>query len=287
VTAYTIHDAEGVHIGVFYLDMYPRQGKRGGAWMRPLRTGDWAAGIPHVGVVCCNLTRATDTTPALLRHREVETVFHEFGHLMHHLLTTVPVRSLAGTNVAWDFVELPSQIMENWCWERESLDLFARHYETNEPIPEVLFQQLMTTRTFRAASAILRQLSFASVDLALHRDYDPDSDGTVIDYAFRIAQSFQPTPLPDDYAMIASFQHLFGGPVAYAAGYYSYLWAAVLDADAFSRFRNEGLFSAEVGRDFRNAVLSQGNSRDPMNLFVTFLGREPDPAALLNRAGLN
>jgi oligopeptidase A len=286
VTTYTIHDAEGLQLGVFYLDLFPRTGKRGGAWMRPLRTGHWQAGEPHVGVVCCNLSPPSNGRPSLLRHREVETVFHEFGHLMHHLLTTVTIRSLAGTNVAWDFVELPSQIMENWCWERSSLDLFARHYETGDAMPDELFGKLQAARNFRSGSAMMRQLCFGTVDLALHREYDPAIETSVIEYAHRIAAGFQVTPLPSDYAMIASFQHLFSGPVAYASGYYSYKWAEVLEADAFSRFKNEGLFSTEVGSEFRELLLSQGNSREPMDLFIAFMGRQPDPSALLQRAGL-
>jgi len=288
VRAYCVFDEAGRTLGVFYLDMHPREGKRGGAWMRPFRTGDWDAGHPHEGTVCCNLTPPTEDGPALLRHREVETVFHEFGHLMHHLLTDVPVRSLAGTNVAWDFVELPSQIMENWCWEKESLALIGRHFETGECIPDVLFEKMRSARTFRAAGGMMRQLSLGTVDLSLHQAFDVSGTTSVVDYARRLFQDFQPDTLtlPDDYAMIASFQHLFSGPVAYASGYYSYLWAEVLEADAFSRFKDEGLFSRTVGNAFREQLLARGNSREPMELFVDFMGREPDPSALLKRAGL-
>jgi oligopeptidase A len=201
-------------------------------------------------------------------------------------MTTVSIRSLAGTNVAWDFVELPSQIMENWCWEREGLDLFARHHETDARIPEVLFERLSAARTFRSGTAMMRQLCFGAVDLALHRDYDVDGEENVVPFANRIASRYQSTTLPDGYAMIASFQHLFSSPVAYAAGYYSYKWAEVLEADAFSRFREEGLFSPVVGEEFRARLLSRGNSEDPMDLFVSFMGREPNPSALLERAGL-
>ena len=224
--------------------------------------------------------------PALLKHREVETVFHEFGHLMHHLLSKVEVRGLSGTNVAWDFVELPSQIMENWCWDRESLNLFATHFETGSTIPDDLFHKLNAAKNFRAASQMMRQLSFATIDLQLHRVYGAERDGSPLDYARGIAQDFVSVTLPDDYAMLASFQHLFAGPVAYAAGYYSYKWAEVLDADAFTRFAQGGLFSREVGESFRDTVLAKGNSEDPMKLFVDFMGREPDPNALLARAGL-
>ncbi len=286
VQSYRISEADGTVCGVFYLDLFPRKGKRGGAWMMPMRTGAPQDGVPHVGAVCCNFTPPADGKPALLRHREVETTFHEFGHLMHHLLTTVTVRSLAGTNVPWDFVELPSQIMENWCWERESLNLFARHYESGESIPPVMLEKMRAARTFRAGTAMMRQLSFAAVDLRLHREYSPQENGEVVSYAREIAQGFSAVDLPSDYSMITSFQHLFAGPVAYASGYYSYKWAEVLDADAFSRFAKEGLFSREVGDAFRQTLLSKGNSQDPMELFVDFVGRKPDPNALLERAGL-
>jgi oligopeptidase A len=241
---------------------------------------------PHLGLMCGNLNPPIGGKPALLTHREVETIFHEFGHLLHHLLTRVPVRSLAGTSVAWDFVELPSQIMENWCWEREALDLFARHWETGDPIPEDLFSKMKRARTFRAANAQMRQLGFGYLDLALHRQYDPASDGDVIRYARGILEQFAPAPLPDDYVMITAFSHLFAGAVAYAAGYYSYKWAEVLDADAFTRFRDAGIFSREVGTDFRTKVLAAGDSVDPAELYRSFMGRDPDMAALLERQGL-
>jgi oligopeptidase A len=279
-------EEDGARTGLFYVDLFPRVGKRGGAWMYPLSIGDPAAGIPHVGVVCGNMTPPSENGPALLRHREVETLFHEFGHLMHHLLTRVEVQSLAGTSVAWDFVELPSQIMENWCWERAALDIFARHHETDAPIPEALFEKMTRARTFRGGYQTMRQLGFAAVDLALHRDYDPTTDGDVLPYARAVASTFQPTPMLDDYAMITGFLHLFSSPVGYAAGYYSYKWAEVLEADAFSRFAEEGLFSREVGQAFRETILERGDSRDPMELFVDFMGREPDQKALLVRSGL-
>jgi oligopeptidase A len=176
--------------------------------------------------------------------------------------------------------------MENWCWERESLDLFARHYKTGEPIPEELFQKMRRARTFRSANAQMRQLSFGIVDLALHREYDPARDGNVIDYSRTILQKFAPAPLPADHAMIAGFTHLFGSPVGYGAGYYSYKWAEVLDADAFTRFKTAGVFNQDVGREYRERILARGNSEDPAELYRSFMGRDPDPNALLERAGL-
>jgi oligopeptidase A len=219
-----------------------------------------------------------------LTHREAETIFHEFGHLLHHLLTRVEVRSLAGTNVPWDFVELPSQIMENWCWEREALDTFAKHYETGAPLPEDLFQKMKRAKTFRAANMQMRQLGFGFVDLGLHRLWDGKED--VFAYSKRMLQAFSAAQLTDDYAMIAGFTHLFASPVAYGAGYYSYKWAEVLDADAFTRFKKEGVFSEVVGHDYRDKILAKGDSEDPAELYRSFMGRDPDPNALLARAGL-
>jgi oligopeptidase A len=289
VKTYDIHDeATGHHLGSFYSDLYPRENKRGGAWMDSFLTGlprgeGWD---PHLGLICGNLTPPLDGQPALLTHRDVETIFHEFGHLLHHCLTRVPLRSMAGTNVAWDFVELPSQIMENWCWEREALDLFARHHETGAPIPEELFNKMKRARTFRAANAQMRQLSFGIVDLTLHTTYSAATDGDVVAYSRRLLAPFSPTPLPPEHAMINSFTHLFANPVGYAGGYYSYKWSEVLDADAFSRFRAEGVFSAEAGLDFRHQILGKGDSEDPAELYRNFMGRDPDPRALLVRSGL-
>ena len=185
-----------------------------------------------------------------------------------------------------DFVELPSQIMENWCSEREGLNLFARHFETGAPIPDALLEGLRAARTFRAASQQMRQLGFAAVDLALHMAFDPARDGEPITYANRLLQRYAAAELPAGYGMLASFGHLFAHPVGYAAGYYSYKWAEVLDADAFGRFQREGVMNERVGADFRERVLSQGDSRDPMDLFVSFVGRKPEVDALLARQGL-
>lgn len=271
----------------FFTDWHPRENKRGGAWMNSLIRGvrDGNTTEPHLGLMCGNLTPPVGDQPALLTHREVETVFHEFGHLLHLALSSVEARSLVGTQVARDFVELPSQIMENWCWEREALDLFARHYQTGEPIPELLFEKLIRAKNYWAANLGMRQLSFGLLDLSLHVHYTP-TDGDVVSYARQITQPFVPAPLPENYAFVASFAHLFGHPVGYAAGYYSYKWSEVLDADAFSRFKAEGIFNRQTGEDFITHILSKGNAVDPAELFHRFLGRDPDPKALLARSGL-
>jgi oligopeptidase A len=285
---YAVYDADGGFLGGFYADWYPRENKRGGAWMDALITGGPADGRlePNLGVICGNLSRPAGGKPALLTHREVETIFHEFGHLLHHLLSKVEIRSQAGVNVAWDFVELPSQIMENWCWERESLALFARHWETGAPIPEDLFQKMKRARTFRAANAQMRQLGFGFVDLLLHRVYSPERDGDVVAYTRRVLEEYSPAPLPAGHAFIAAFTHLFASPVGYGAAYYSYKWAEALDADAFTRFRDHGIFSREIGSEFREKILAKGDSEDPAELYRAFMGREPDPMALLVRSGL-
>lgn len=287
VKYYRVEDAtSGLLLGGFYSDWFPRENKRGGAWMDALMTGNPDAGKPHLGLICGNLTPPSEGRPSLLTHREVETVFHEFGHLLHHTLSRVPVRTLAGTNVPWDFVELPSQIMENWCMERESLDLFARHFETGERIPEDLFQKVRRARTFRSANGQMRQLGLGLVDLRLHRELDPDGPVDVMNFARAALQPFTPVPLPLSYGLIASFTHLFASPVAYGAGYYSYKWAEVLDADAFTRFHREGIFNAGTGADYRRKILEQGDSQDPAVLYREFMGRDPDANALLERLGL-
>jgi oligopeptidase A len=288
VRCFRIEDEGGGLLGAFYVDAWPRETKRDGAWMHGMITGrdDGNTHEPHLAVLTANVMPPVGERPALLDHRDVETMFHEFGHLLHHCLSRVSVRSLGGTNVAWDFVELPSQIMENWCWERDALDLFARHWQSGETIPDALFAAMKGARTFRAASAMMRQLGFAAVDLALHVRFDPARDGDPLAFARRVMQDFSAVPLPDDYAMIASFGHLFAHPTGYAAGYYSYKWAEVLDADAFGRFRREGILSRDVGAAFRRAILERGDSADPLELFRAFMGREPRVDALLERSGL-
>ncbi|TSA84640.1 M3 family metallopeptidase [Deinococcus detaillensis] len=287
VKYYDIFNEAGEHIASFYTDWFPRDSKRGGAWMNALYTGgpreDGFA--PHLGLMCGNLNPPSGDTPSLLSLGEVETVFHEFGHLLHHALARVPVQSLSGTKVAWDFVELPSQIMENWVWTPEGLELIAKHYQTGEGLPDALYQKMLAARNFRAGGMAMRQYSFATVDLALHVEYD-EAQGDPLDFARTLMNRYTFLPLPESN-FITQFGHLFSSPVGYAGGYYSYKWAEVLDADAFSRFENEGVFNRQTGREYVDKLLSRGGSVEPAQLYRDFMGRDPDPEALLRRSGLS
>ncbi|MEX2466440.1 MAG: M3 family metallopeptidase [Gemmatimonadota bacterium] len=292
-------EADGTRVGAFYSDWFPRKEKRQGAWMNHFVTGgprpDGFA--PHLGVICGNFTPPDGDEPALLTHREVQTTFHEFGHLLHHCTSRVEIASRAGINVAWDFVELPSQLMENWTWEREALDLFARHHETEEPLPDDLFERMVAARRFMGGWGQMRQLSLGTVDLALHVELaaalraeaggegsetlDREQGERVMTFAEGRFRDFVPTDRFAALHGLTSFSHLFAG--GYAAGYYSYLWSEVLDADVFTRFKREGIFNRETGRSYVESILSRGDSEDPETLFSSFMGRDPDPDALLER----
>jgi oligopeptidase A len=300
VRHYDIFAEDGTHVGSFYSDWFPRKEKRQGAWMNDFVTGGPGGeqGFrPHLGVVCGNFPPPQDGTPALLTHRDVETVFHEFGHLLHHCTCRVEIAARAGINVAWDWVELPSQLMENWCWEREALALFAKHWQTGEPLPDTLFEKMVAARRFMGGWAQMRQLSFGTLDLALHDRLAPrlrEEAGTgagegvdaaqgaqVMAFAREHYLGFSPSPGFADLHGLTAFTHIFAG--GYSAGYYSYLWSEVLDADVFTRFRSEGVFNRETGRSYVDAILSRGDSDDPALLFREFMGRDPDPRALLER----
>jgi len=297
VRYYELLDDEGTRVGTFYTDWFPRKEKRPGAWMGSFVTGGpRTQGFePHVGVICGNFTPPQDGKPALLTHDEVQTLFHEFGHLLHHCTSRVEISSRAGVHVAWDWVELPSQLMENWTWERDALDLFARHYETGDPLPDALFGRMIEAKRFMGGWRQMRQLSFGIMDLDLHCDVAPDlrasqgesdeADGRegqrVLDYARARFEDFAPSAEFAELHTLAAFSHLFAG--GYGAGYYSYLWSEVLDADVFTRFKENGVLDGETGRAYVDTILSMGDSADPQDLFRDFMGRDPDPSALLER----
>ena len=289
VLFYKVYDEEsGEHLGSFYADWYPRDSKRGGAWMNCLACGlpptENSPRKPHLALMCGNMSRPVGDKPALLTHREVETVFHEFGHLLHQILSDVEVESLAGCNVAWDFVELPSQINENWCWESEALDRFARHWQTGEPMPAELKQKMLAARTYGAASFDMRQLCFGKLDLELHTNTATYAGRDVEEVDREILADYRiPTTEPAN-SSLRCFTHIFDG--GYESGYYSYKWAEMLEADAFSRFAKEGIFNPATGRDFRRCILSRGNSRPAAELYRDFMQRDPDPEAMLRRSGI-
>ena len=274
---------DGTVLGFFYADWHPRSDKREGAWMNDLRTGGPRPGgfDPHVGVIAGNLSPPKGDVPSLLTHTEVETIFHEFGHLLHHLTSTVPIAPMAGINVAWDFVELPSQIMQNWTWEQEALSLFSGHHETGEALPEDLYEKLRRARTFMGGWKQMRQLSLAHLDLRLHRDPTDAVTEDLFSYIEGLFREYAPSIEFARMHSATSFTHLFSG--GYAAAYYSYLWAEVLDADAFERFRAEGIFNREVGEAYLRAILTRGDSEEPEDLFREFMGRDPELQPLLDR----
>lgn len=287
VTAYEVYDQKDDRfIGSFYADFHPRKGKKDGAWKFGLRSQGLYKGKierPVLGIVC-NFTKPTADTPSLLSHYEVVTLFHEMGHAMHALLSDVTYGSLAGTSVKWDFVELPSQVQENWCYEKQTLDMFAAHYQTGEKMPQDLIDKLYDTKKFMIGWGGLRQTSFGLLDMAWHTA-NPDAQDISDVPAFEKAATdrariFEPMGGP----MSTSFNHIFAG--GYAAGYYSYKWAEVLDADAFEYFKEEGLYNQDIAQNYRDEVLSKGGTEHPAVLYARFRGRDADPDALLRREGL-
>ncbi|MBK1645790.1 oligopeptidase A [Thiocapsa imhoffii] len=273
--------------GQFYLDPFARQHKRGGAWMDVCTNRMHTVRCDQIPVayLVCNFSPPVGEQPSLLTHQEVETLFHEFGHGLHHLLTKIDYPGVAGINgVPWDAVELPSQFMENWCWERESLDLFAAHWETGEPIPEDLYRRMMAARNFQSAMQMVRQLEFALFDFRMHHEYDPARGGRIEEIIESVREQVAVIRPPAFNRFAHSFSHIFAG--GYAAGYYSYKWAEVLSADAFSLFEERGVFDAEAGRAFRENILERGGSEDAMVLYVRFRGREPNTDALLRHSGI-
>lgn len=287
VRFFEIKGRQGELRGQFYLDLYARPHKRGGAWMDDcmprMRTAQGLQ-IP-VAYLTCNFSAPIGDAPALFNHDEVQTLFHEFGHGLHHMLTQVDYPSVAGiSGVAWDAVELPSQFMENWCWQREALDCFAAHYETGEPLPEAMFEKMLAAKNFQSALQLVRQLEFSIFDFRLHLEYDETKGARVYEILDQVRQQVAVIQPPSFNRFPHSFSHIFAG--GYAAGYYSYKWAEVLSADAFSRFEENGIFDQKTGLQFLSAVLEQGGSRDPMALFVEFMGREPSIDALLRHSGL-
>jgi len=272
-------------VSVFYADFFPRKGKRNGAWMTSFKNQYNLNGVnerPHVSIVC-NFTKPTETKPSLLTFNEVTTLFHEFGHALHGMLANTTYPSLSGTSVYWDFVELPSQVMENWCYEPEALALFAHHYQTGEVIPMEYIQKIKESASFQEGIATMRQLSFGLLDMGWHSQ-DPAHINDVKTFELEQFAATQLYPDVPENAMSTSFSHIFQG--GYASGYYSYKWAEVLDADAFEYFQEKGIFDKETATKFKENILSKGGTEHPMVLYKRFRGQEPKPDALLKRAGL-
>ncbi|MGL6522572.1 oligopeptidase A [Aeromonas dhakensis] len=288
VRFYDIFDAEDELRGSFYLDLYAREHKQGGAWMdvclgRRYRQ-DGSLQKP-VAYLTCNFNGPVDGKPALFTHNEVVTLFHEFGHGIHHMLTRIDVAGVAGINgVAWDAVELPSQFLENWCWESEALAFISGHHETGEPLPADLLEKMLTARNFQAAMQMLRQLEFALFDFRLHQEFDPANADQILALLDEVRREVAVMTPPAFNRFQHSFSHIFAG--GYAAGYYSYKWAEVLSADAFSRFEEEGIFNPMTGHSFLKNILEKGGSKEPMELFRAFRGREPQVDALLRHSGI-
>ncbi len=287
VRFFEIHDANGALRGRFYLDLYARSNKRGGAWMDDCASRlviDDKQQVP-VAYLTCNFSPPIGDRPALMTHDEVTTLFHEFGHGLHHMLTLIDYPSVSGINgVAWDAVELPSQFMENWCWEREPLNLIAAHFETGDPLPDEWFERMRSARNFQSAMQMVRQLEFALFDLRIHAEFQPGQGGHIYKILDEVRSQVAVVPTPDFNRFAHGFSHIFGG--GYAAGYYSYKWAEVLSADAYSLFEETGVFNRESGKRFLENILERGGSADPMQLYRQFRGREPDIHALLRHSGL-
>lgn len=285
VKTYNVTDNEDNFIAVFYADFHPRKGKRNGAWMTSYKSQQIKNGIndrPHVSIVC-NFTKPTETKPSLLTFNEVTTLFHEFGHALHGMLANTTYNSLSGTSVSWDFVELPSQVLENWCYEKEALELFARHYETDEVIPMKYVEKIKESASFHEGMQTLRQLSFGLLDMKWHSE-NPSEINSVKEFENDAFSNTKLYPDVKENAMSTAFSHIFQG--GYSSGYYSYKWAEVLDADAFEYFLEEGIFNKVVATKFKDNVLSKGGTEKPMKLYKRFRGKEPKPDALLKRAGL-
>jgi len=286
VKTYEVTDDNNNDVAIFYADFHPRKGKRNGAWMTSFKGQKIKNGInyrPHISNVC-NFTKPTDTKPSLLTFNEVTTLFHEFGHGLHGMLANTTYPSLSGTSVYWDFVELPSQILENWCFEKECLDLFATHYETGEIIPMEYVEKIKASANFQEGMATMRQISFGLLDMSWHASEAIETITSVKAYE---NEAFKDTSLFPDVSkncMSVAFSHIFQG--GYSSGYYSYKWAEVLDADAFEAFQEKGLFNPEIGKAFAEHILSKGGTEHPMTLYKRFRGAEPKPEALLKRAGL-